>query len=408
MRRVVVSGLGVVSPIGNETEEFYNNLINGVCGIGHITRFDASGYKAKCVAEVKNYDPSKYMPKSEVRRSDPYALFGVGAVSQAMEDCGDLDVAPERLGVYFGSGIGGINTFHNEYKKMLEKGPEVVSPYFITMMISNIAAGQIAIKYGARGPSLPVVTACASSTNAIGEAYRAIKHGYADAIIAGGSEASITPMAVAGFINCMALTLEENPALACVPFDKRRSGFVMGEGAGALVLEEYEHAKRRGAKIYAEVKGYGNTCDAHHITAPRPDAEGATAAMRLAAEEAGILNEKSIYINAHGTSTDMNDRSETKAIKDLFGKAAYGMYVSSTKSMTGHCLGAAGAIEAAATVLALSRGVLPPTIGYKEPDPDCDLNYIPNKAVKADVKAAMSNSFGFGGHNASVCFTKVD
>lgn len=408
MRRVVISGLGVVSPIGNDAGEFYNNLINGYCGIGHITKFDASGYKAKCVAEVKNYDPSKYMPKSEIRRSDPYVLYAMGAATQAMDDAGELNIASERLGVYFGSGIGGITAFHTEYKKLLERGPDVVSPYFITMMISNIAAGQIAIKYNAKGPSLPVVTACATSSTAIGEAYRAIKHGYADAVIAGGSEASITPMAVAGFVNCMALTLNDDPATACTPFDKRRSGFVMGEGAGALVLEEYEHAKKRGAKIYAEINGYGNTCDAHHITAPHPEAEGAAAAMRMAAEEAGLLGEQSIYINAHGTSTDMNDRCETKAIKSVFGDNAYGMYVSSTKSMTGHCLGAAGAIEAAASVLALSRGVLPPTIGYSEPDPDCDLNYVPNKAVKADIKAAMSNSFGFGGHNATLCFKRVE
>lgn len=407
MKRVVISGLGVVTPIGNDVEEFYNNLINGVCGIGYITKFDAAGYKAKCVAEVKNFDPSKYMPKSEVRRSDPYTLYAMGAATQAMDDCGALNVAPERLGVYFGSGIGGISTFHAEYKKLLEKGPEAVSPYYITMMISNIAAGQIAIKYNAKGPSLPVVTACATSSNAIGEAYRAIKHGYADAVIAGGSEASITPMAVAGFTNCMALSLSDDPSNACMPFDKRRNGFVMGEGAGALVLEEYEHAKARGAKIYAEITGYGNSCDAHHITAPHPDAEGAIAAMRMAVEEAGLSGEKNVYINAHGTSTDMNDRGETKAIKAVFGDNAYGMYVSSTKSMTGHCLGAAGAIEAAASILALSRGVIPPTVGYKEPDPDCDLNYVPNKAVKADVKAAVSNSFGFGGHNATLCFVKV-
>lgn len=317
------------------------------------------------------------------------------------------NIASERLGVYVGSGIGGFHTLAEEHQKLLEKGPRRVSPHFIPMMIANIAAGQIAIRYNATGPCLPVTTACATGTNAIGEAFHAIRYGYADAVIAGGSEAAITPLGFAGFINCMALSQSEDPAAASIPFDKRRNGFVMGEGAGALVLEEYEHAKARGAEIYAEISGYGCTCDAYHVTAPHPEAEGGARAIRLAVEEAGMSGESRVYINAHGTSTPLNDKSETLAIKKAFGELASQVAISSTKSMTGHMLGAAGAVEAIAAVLALKEGILPPTIGYVEPDPDCDLDYIPNTARQAQVNLSLSVSLGFGGHNACVAFTKV-
>lgn len=407
MRRVVVTGLGVISPVGNDVKTYFNNLISGKCGIDYITRFDTTDFKVKIAAEVKDFDPIKYMEKPEIRRTDLYAQYAVAAAAQAMESAGGLDVEPERLGVYFGSGIGGIMTFTGETEKLLKKGPAAVSPYFISMMISNIAAGLIAIKHNALGPSLPVVTACATSTNAIGEAFRAIRAGLADVIIAGGSEAAITPLAVAGFTSNTALTQRNDLSAASIPFDKRRDGFVIGEGAGVLILEEFERAKARKAEIYAEIKGYGNTCDAYHVTAPHPGGIGAAKAISDAAKEAGVLDEKLIYINAHGTSTELNDKAETLAIKKTFGKRAGDFLISSTKSMTGHCLGAAGAIEAIAAILAIKQGVIPPTIGYKEKDPDCDLNYIPNKAIKQQVEIALSNSFGFGGHNACVCFTKI-
>ena len=336
--------------------------------------------------------------------------YALAAAKEAMADSGIIgQVAPERLGVYFGSGIGGFETFDSEHTKLIEKGPRRVSPHFIPMMIANIAAGTIAIKYGATGPCLPVTTACATGTNAVGEAFRAVRYGYADAILAGGSEAAITPMGFAGFINCMALSTSEDPEAASIPFDKRRGGFVMGEGAGALLLEEYEHAKARGAKIYAEISGYGCTCDAYHVTAPHPEAEGGARAIRLAVEETGKTPDAArVYINAHGTSTPLNDKAETAAIKKVFGADAYRVLVSSTKSMTGHMLGAAGAVEAIAAVLALRDGVAPPTIGYQEPDPDCDLDYVPNQAREAALDMALSVSLGFGGHNACVAFTKAE
>ncbi|WP_026518664.1 beta-ketoacyl-ACP synthase II [Butyrivibrio sp. MC2021] len=409
MYRVVVTGMGVISPVGNDIDTFWNNLKNGVCGIDKISRFDASGLKVSLDAEVKEFEPKSYYDTmQEIRKSDLFMQYAMGAAKQAVEQSGILEseLDKERFGVYIGSGIGGINTTIRETKKLYEKGPEMVSPFFVPMMISNMAAGAVSIKFGAKGPTLPVVTACATSTHTIGEAFRAIRHGYADAIIAGGSEASINELAMAGFVNCQALNLSEKPEEGSLPFDKRRGGFVMGEGAGILLLEEYEHAKKRGAKILAEVAGYGNTADAYHITAPDPEGDGAIRAIKNTVKEAGITDENEIYINAHGTGTHLNDAMETKAIKAVFGKKAYDIHVSSTKSMTGHMMGATGAVEAIASVLALKDGIIPPTINYKEKDEECDLNYTPNKAVEAEVDFAISTSLGFGGHNACIAFKK--
>lgn len=410
MKRVVVTGLGVVSPVGNDVPSFWQSLTEGKCGIGPITAFDTTEYKVKIAAEVKDFDPLLYMDKNEARKQDAFSRYAVAASAQAMQDSGlesGGNIDPFRLGVYIGTGTGGMQTFMQEAGKLFEKGPGRVSPFFVPMMIGNMAAGNVALKFGAQGPSLPIMTACATSTNAIGEAYRTIKHGYADAIIAGGSEATVIEMAVAGFTNCMALTQNTDPASASIPFDKRRNGFVMGEGSGVLVLEEYEHAVARGAHIYAEVCGYGNTNDAHHMTAPDPDAKGSSRAIQLAVEEAGMQADDEIYINAHGTSTPLNDKTETKAIKLALGEeTARKAHISSTKSMTGHMLGAAGGVEAIATVLALKHGIIPPTIGYAEPDPECDLDYTPNKAVKADVTLGISTSLGFGGHNGCLAFRK--
>ena len=410
MKRVVVTGLGVVSPVGNDVPSFWQSLTEGRCGIGPITAFDTTGYKVKIAAEVKDFDPLLYMEKGEAKRQDAFSQYAVAASAQAVKDSGlksGDNIDPFRFGVYIGTGTGGMQTFMQEAAKLAEKGPGRVSPFFIPMMIGNMAAGNVALKFGAQGPSLPIMTACATSTNAIGEAYRTIKHGYADAILAGGSEATVIEMAVAGFTNCMALTQNTDPSCASIPFDKRRNGFVMGEGSGIIVLEEYEHAIARGAHIYAEVCGYGNTNDAHHMTAPDPDAKGSSRAIILAVEEAGIKAEDVIYINAHGTSTPLNDKTETKAIKLALGEeTARKAHISSTKSMTGHMLGAAGGVEAIATVLALKHGIIPPTIGYAEPDPECDLDYTPNKAVKADVTLGISTSLGFGGHNGCLAFRK--
>ena len=410
MYRVVVTGLGVISPVGNDILTFWDNLKNGVCGIDKISRFDASGLKVSLDAEVKNFEPKKYYDTvQEIRKSDLFMQYAMGAAKQAVEQSKILesDLDKERFGVYIGSGIGGIGTTIRETQKLMEKGPEMVSPFFVPMMISNMAAGAVSIKFGAQGPTLPVVTACATSTHTIGEAYRAIKHGYADAIIAGGSEASINELAMAGFVNCQALNLAENPSEGSLPFDKRRGGFVMGEGAGMLILEEYEHAKRRGATILAEVAGYGNTSDAYHITAPAPDGNGAIRAIKAVVKESGISDEDEIYINAHGTGTHLNDAMETKAIKAVFGERAYDIHVSSTKSMTGHMMGATGAVEAIASVMALKEGIIPPTINYKEKDEECDLDYTVNKAVKADIDYAISTSLGFGGHNACIAFRRI-
>lgn len=411
MKRVVVTGLGAVTPVGNDVPSFWQNIVNGVCGIGPITGFDTTDYKVKLAAEVKNFDVLQYMEKQEARKHDLYSQYAIAAASQAMAESGlksGENIDPFRLGVYIGSGIGGLHTLMTEANKLIEKGPSRTSPFLIPMMISNMATGNVAMRVKAQGPSLPVVTACATSTNAVGEAFRAIKHGYADAIIAGGTESSIVDLAVAGFTNCMALTQTTNPEEASIPFDKRRNGFVMGEGAAVLVLEEYEHAVARGATIYAEVCGYGNTNDAHHMTAPDPEAVGSTRAIQLALEEAGYGEQDELYINAHGTSTPLNDKTETKAIKQALGEeAARKAHISSTKSMTGHMLGATGAVEAVATVLALKNGVVPPTIGYKEVDPDCDLDYTPNQAVKAELTLGISVSLGFGGHNGCIAFRKM-
>ena len=387
-RRVVVTGLGAISPVGNDVKTSWDNLVSGVHGIGPITRFDTTEYKAKLAAEVRNFDARQYMEKAETLRSDLYAQYALASACQAVEESGILGtVDPERFAVYFGSGIGGINTFTREHKKLLDRGPSRVSPYFIPMMIANMGAGMIAIRFNCQGAALPAVTACASGSNAIGEAVRAIRHGYADAVISGGAEASINECGVAGFINMQALSVSDNIDAASLPFDKRRAGFIIGEGAAALVLEEYEHAVKRGAKIYVEISGYGSTCDAYHITAPLPDAAGGARAMKQALEESGYTGEEKLYINAHGTGTPLNDSGETIAIKTALGEEkAYQSYVSSTKSMT---------------------GIIPPTLNLLEADPDCDLNYVPNQAVKADIDLCLSNSLGFGGHNACLAFRKV-
>ncbi len=411
MRKVVITGLGVISPVGNNIDCFFDNIVHGFCGIGPISKFDTTDYKVKVAAEVKDFNVlSYYESNSEAKKADKFTQYAIAAATKAMNDgnLNDADINRKRLGVYVGSGIGGMDSFVTETYKLRDRGPSRVSPFFIPMMISNMASGAIAIKFKAQGPTLPVVTACATSTNALGEAYRAIKHNYADIIIAGGTECTVNELAVAGFMNCRALSEESDPSKASIPFDKRRNGFVMGEGAGILIVEELEHAKKRGAEIYAEICGYGNTCDAFHMTAPDPEATGAADAIRLAKDEAGITGKEKIYINAHGTSTPPNDKIETLAIKKVFGSDAYKIAVSSTKSMTGHMLGAAGAVEAVISVLALKNGIIPPTIGYSEPDPDCDLDYVPNEARVCGIEYALSNSLGFGGHNACIAFKKFE
>ena len=408
MNRVAITGMGVISPVGCDIETAFRNLSGGVSGIGRITKFNPEGTKISVAAEVRDFNPENHgISRGDARRMDPFTQYAMAAAKQAAEDSGiGGTVDPERLGVYVGSGIGGMQTFVAECEKLASRGPSRISPLFIPMMISNIAAGNIAIEYSAKGPSLPVVTACATSTNTIGEAYRAIRFGYADAIFAGGSEATINLLSVAGFANCKALTESDDPDAASLPFDVRRAGFVMGEGAAIVVLENLEHAKERGAHIYAEIAGYANTCDAHHVTAPDPEAEGGARAIRLAFEEAGSP-EGLLYINAHGTGTPLNDVSETLAIKKALGEErARAALISSTKSMTGHMLGAAGAMECIASALALSRGVIPPTINLLTPDPGCDLNYVPNHAVVAQAEAALSVSLGFGGHNAVIALRR--
>ena len=408
-RRVVVTGMGCVTPLGNDLPTFWANLIAGKNGIGPITKFDTTDFKAKLAAEVRDFDPKLYMEKPQILHSDLYAQLAMAAAVQAMEDSGLQGTLPgERIGVYVGSGIGGIQTFEAEHAKLMNKGPRRVSAYFIPMMIANIASSMIAIRYGCMGPAMPAVTACASGSNAIGEALRVIRHGYADAMICGGAEATVTPLAAAGFCNMQALSTSEDPNAASLPFDARRGGFVMGEGSGILVLEEYEHAKARGAKIYGEVCGYGSTNDAHHITAPHPEGAGGARAMMDALREAGYTGDELVYVNAHGTGTHLNDAIETMAIKKAFGEEkARALLISSTKSMTGHMLGAAGAVEAIASLKALEEGVVPPTINLLEADPECDLNYVPGQAVQAPVTLALSNSLGFGGHNACLTFRKL-
>ena len=409
MKRVVITGMGAITPIGHSVPALYESLLAGRHGFGTITRFDLEGFKATVAAEIKDYEPTDHFAKSDARRMDLFTQYALVAAQEAVEDSGILGtVAPERLGVYVGSGVGGMDTFVNASVTNHESGPRKVSPFVIPMMIGNMASGQISMKYNAKGPTLPVVTACATSTNALGEAFRAIKHGYADAILAGGTEAAINPVSIAGFQNAMALSNNPDPNSCCTPFDKRRNGFVMGEGAGILVLEEYERAVARGATIYAELCGYGNTADAHHITAPHPEAEGAICAIRLALAEAGYTDDMTVYVNAHGTSTPLNDKGETFALKQVFGEeAARRLHISSSKSMTGHMLGAAGAVEAIVSVLTLHKGIVTPTTGYQEPDEDCDLNYTPNTPVEAACDMAISNSFGFGGHNAVIALRKV-
>ena len=407
MKRVAVTGLGVISPVGNDIPTFWNALCSGTCGIGPITKFDATDYPVKLAAEVRDFDPRQYMEKLDILHSDVYTHFAMAAACQAVADsgiAGTLDA--ERVGVYIGSGIGGIATFMTEHSKLLNRGPRRVSPYFIPMMIPNMASSMIAIRYHFHGPAMPMVTACASGTNAIGEALRLIRHGYADAMVAGGAEATVNALAAAGFSNMQALSPSEDPNAASLPFDVRRAGFVMGEGAGVLVLEELEHAKQRCATIYAELTGYGSTCDAYHITSPDPSAAESARAIADAWRETGLDTDR-VYFNAHGTGTPMNDRIETLAIKKALGEdRARRITISSTKSMTGHMLGAAGGAEAVASVLALRDGIAPPTINLTQPDPDCDLDYTPLTAKHADFDVALSSSLGFGGHNACLAFRK--
>lgn len=407
MKRVAVTGLGVISPVGNDVPTFWNALCSGTCGIGPITKFDAADYPVKLAAEVRNFAPKQYMEKLDILHSDVYTHFAMAAACQAVADsgiAGTLDA--ERVGVYIGSGIGGIATFMTEHSKLLNRGPRRVSPYFIPMMIPNMASSMIAMRYHFHGPAMPMVTACASGTNAIGEALRLIRHGYADAMVAGGAEATVNALAAAGFSNMQALSPSEDPNAASLPFDVRRAGFVMGEGAGVLVLEELEHAKQRGATIYAELTGYGSTCDAYHITSPDPSAAESARAIADAWRETSLDTDR-VYFNAHGTGTPMNDRIETLAIKKALGEdRARRITISSTKSMTGHMLGAAGGAEAVASVLALRDGIAPPTINLTQPDPDCDLDYTPLTAKHADFDVALSSSLGFGGHNACLAFRK--
>lgn len=409
-RRIVVTGIGAITPLGKTVVETWESMKAGKNGIAPITLFDATGYKTKLGAEVKDFNPLDYMDKNETLRTDRYTQFALVAAEQAVTDSGIVGkVVPERLSVYMGVGIGGIGTFEAEHTKLMEKGPRRVSSLFVPMMIPNMAAGMIAIQYDARGSVMPAVTACASGSNAIGEAVRLIRHGYADAVITGGAEAAICPSAIAGFVNMHALSTAEDANAASLPFDSRRTGFVIGEGAVSLVLEAYEHAKARDARIYAEVCGYGSTCDANHITSPHPEARGGAQAMMDAMGEAGYTDKETVYINAHGTGTPMNDKLETLAIKKALGEeAAKRAFVSSTKSMTGHMLGAAGAVEALACIFALNEGVIPPTINLCEQDPECDLNCVPKTAIHQKIDLALSNSLGFGGHNACLAFRRVE
>ena len=409
-RRVVVTGVGAVSPLGNTIDDTWAAIKAGKSGVGPLTRVDAEKFSAKVAAEVKDFDIEQYVERKEARKMDRFTQYALVASLMAHKDSG-LEVNESnagRVGVWIGSGIGGMETYEQQFLTFQERGARRVSPFFIPMLIPDMASGQVSIYLGAKGPNSCSVTACASGTNSIGDAFKVIERGDADVMITGGAEAPIVNMAIAGFTANTALTTNVDPATASRPFDKNRDGFVIGEGAGILVLEELEHAKARGAKIYAEVIGYGATGDAHHITAPAPDGEGAARAMQMALDTAGIAPSKVDYINAHGTSTPYNDLFETQAVKTVFGEHAYKLAMSSTKSMTGHLLGAAGGIEAIFTVLALNEGILPPTINLYEPDPACDLDYVPNEARQADLHYAISNSLGFGGHNASLLFKKYE
>jgi len=407
-KRVVITGMGVVSSLGIGVDSFWNSIKEGKCGIKSVRKFDVSNIPTKVAAEIDDFDPFQFIDKKEAKRMDRYTQFAVAAAKMAMDSSGiDIEkIDKYRMGVIIGSGIGGIETLEDQHSIFLNKGPGRVSPFFIPMMIANMATGRIAIQYGAKGFNECVITACATGTNAIGDAFKVIQRGDADVMITGGAEAAITPLAFAGFCSMGAMSLTEDPLDAVKPFDARRDGFVMGEGAGVMVIEELEHAVRRGANIIAEIVGYGSTNDAFHITAPSPEGEGAARCIKMALDDAGIKPEDVGYINAHGTSTDLNDKNETAAIKTVFGEHAYKLAVSSTKSMHGHMLGAAGAVEAIITALSLKEGFIPPTINYKCPDPECDLDYVPNIGRKADIQYALSNSLGFGGHNAVIALKK--
>ncbi len=409
-RRVVVTGMGAITPIGNNVEEFFNGLIEGKCGIDNITLFDTEKFKVKLAAEVKEYNPEEHFDRRSAKRLDRFSQFAMIAAREAIKDSGITkeNTDMERVGIVVSSGIGGLGTIEEQNINLNQKGPDRVSPMYIPMAICNMAAGNIAIDLGIRGESECIVTACASGTHSIGEALRLIRHGYQDAMLCGGCEASITPSGIAGFTTIKALNTTDDKTRASIPFDKERSGFVMGEGAGVLVLEELEHAKARGAKIYAEVVGYGASSDAYHITSPAPEGEGGKRAMINALKDAKINPEDITYINAHGTSTPLNDKCETQAIKGAFSNCYDKLYVSSTKGHTGHLLGAAGAIEAIACVKAIEKSIIPPTIGYKVKDEDCDLNIVPNKALEHEIKYAMSNSLGFGGHNSTIILKKYE
>lgn len=407
--RVVITGMSVISPLGIGLEAFWSGLIAGKSGVGQITRFETDDYSTRIGAEVKNFVPENYLDKRDARRMDRFTQFALVAAKMAIEDAGiDINaINKDRVGVILGSGIGGLQTLEDQHKVLIKRGPGRISPFFIPMMISNMGAAQIAINHGFRGCNLTTTSACASSNNAIGDSYRLLQRGQADIMVTGGTEAPITPMAIAGFCAMKAMsTRNDQPEKASRPFDAERDGFVIGEGAGFLILETLDHAMIRGAKIYGEIVGYGSNCDAYHITAPDPEGRGATMSMELAIKDAGLTPPEIDYINAHGTSTPLGDRLETLAIKQVFGKHAYKLAVGSTKSMTGHLLGAAGGLEAVICLLAIQNGIIPPTINQEKPEAECDLDYVPNRARKADVRSAISNSFGFGGHNASLIFKK--
>ncbi|MCF6409211.1 beta-ketoacyl-ACP synthase II [Pseudalkalibacillus salsuginis] len=407
-KRVVITGLGTVSPLGNDTETTWTNIINGKSGIGELTRRDKDQFPAKVAGEATEFDPAKFMDKKDIRKMDRFTQFAIAATQMAVKDA-DLTITEEiapRVGVWIGSGIGGMETYEQQFQIFMEKGQRRVSPFFVPMMIPDMASGQVSIMLGAKGINSCTVTACASGANSIGDAFKAIQRDDADIMITGGSEAPITNMALAGFSSAKALSFNPDPSSASRPFDANRDGFVMGEGAGILVLESLESAQKRGARIYGEIVGYGATGDAHHITQPAPGGEGGVRAMNIALQDAGMSPNEVDYLNAHGTSTDFNDKYETTAIKSVFGEHAQKLAISSTKSMTGHLLGAAGALEAVLSIKSIENNIMPPTINYETPDPECDLDYVPNEARKGEVNAVMSNSLGFGGHNVALLFKR--
>ncbi|MFC0524784.1 beta-ketoacyl-ACP synthase II [Pontibacillus salicampi] len=409
-RRVVITGMGAVSPVGNDVETMWDSLVNGKSGIGPITRVNKEEFPVHVSGELKDFDPANYMDKKEAKKMDPFTQYALAAAKMAVKDA-NLEITEEndtRTGVWIGSGIGGMTTYEDNFRKFLDKGARRVSPFFVPMMIPDMAAGQVSIALGAKGINSCTVTACASGANSIGDAYKVIERGDADIMIAGGTEAPLTNISFAGFSSMKALATEEDPTKASRPFDKERGGFVMGEGAGVLIMETLESAQQRGANILAEIVGYGSTGDAHHITAPAPSGEGATRSMKQALENAGLSPEEVDYINAHGTGTALNDKFETEAVKNVFGDYAYKLAMSSTKSMTGHLLGAAGAVEAVVSIKAILDNTLPPTINYENKDPDCDLDIVPNEARQSSVNTVLSNSLGFGGHNATLIFKRFE